>query len=100
MFIEVERQEPTNFAIENVVIDENGIRLTFNNALFVNQYEITISTDGINYTNPIETLTTTENDITFEMDEAYIAGIPYYVKVLAKNEIGENLHRIAVLSSI
>jgi sialate O-acetylesterase len=91
MFIEVERQEPINFVIENVAIDENGIRLTFNEALFADYYEITISSDGINYTNPIETLTTTENDITFDMDETYETGIPYYVKVIAKNEIGEKL---------
>jgi sialate O-acetylesterase len=89
MFIEVEKGEPISFMIENMIQSEENLYLTFTKSVFSDYYDVLISEDGLNYTNPIEEYRTTEISATFIITEEYQMGKPYYVKVTAVNEFGE-----------
>ncbi len=89
MFVEIDKTAPINFSIENMLNTDSGLYLTYTQSVFAEYYNILISEDGLNYTNPIEEFRTTDLNATFIISEKYQVGKPYFIKVTAVNEFGE-----------
>ena len=89
-FVEVERSKPTEFTIDNISFDGNKATVTLNKSLFVNEYTILVSRSSSDYSNPV--FTETKDSTTFSFDvSTYEKGVPYYVRAIAKNELGETV---------
>ena len=87
-FIDVERTKPTNFIINEGKEDGSNYVISYSSAAFAESYHVIVSRDGINFTNPVYEVETDKTSVTFDVS-SYEKGKPYYVKVVAKNELGE-----------
>ena len=86
-FVKIERQKPMSFIISTVSEDEENINITLGKSLFVDSYELVITTDG--KTDPI--YTKEQEDLVFNIDKnLFEVGKAYYIKATAKNDLGES----------
>ena len=83
-FVKVEKTKPLSFAISTVSEQDESITISTGKAIFAQSYVLSITSDG-------ETLYTEEReDTTFVVaKDKFTKGTPYYINVVAKNELGE-----------
>lgn len=89
-FVNIERTAPRNFTISDVSQSDTETNIVINKSAFAENYEIIVSTDGVNYTNPVYTITTKETLVKIS-NSLFEVGKAYFVKVIAKNELGETV---------
>lgn len=86
-FVETERTAPRDFTISEARNDGHEVLVRYTQAGFAEQYRVIVSTDGDNFTRPVYDDVTEDLQVTF--DPARLeSNTPYYVKVVALNELG------------
>ncbi len=90
-FVDVERSEPRSFMVGSPSVDKDNIaEVVVGKSLFANTYTILVSDTKGNYENPI--YSETSEDIMFHFDVSGLrTGVPYYIRAIAKNELGETI---------
>ena len=86
-FVSIERSAPMAFSIETVSETENSVNVSLSKSIFAESYNIVISKDGDNFTNPVFEATSETPE--FKVQKSlFEIGTPYYIKSTAANEIG------------
>lgn len=83
-FVSIERSKPTSFMVSNVSESDDELVITVSEALFANSYELFIKASD-------ETIITSkeQEQTTFRVNKSlFNKGLPYYIYVNAKNELG------------
>jgi len=87
-FVDVPKGKPTAFTISEGREDGENFIIGYTRSIFADEYEITVSEDGDNYTDPIFQGVTDQTQISFDAS-GYQKGKTYYVRVVASNEFGK-----------
>lgn len=90
-FVDMERSAPRDFTIDTVSVNANNqANVLVNKSLFANSYTLLVSTNSTDYSNPIYTATSEDTSFTFDVSTLQ-PQTPYYVRVIASNELGETI---------
>ena len=89
-FVDYTRTAPAAFAIKEAKNDGREVTVKYGFSDFATSYRILVSADGTAFTAPIVDHTTTELKYVFDATLCE-AGTPYYVKVIAINELGQTV---------
>ena len=87
-FVDIPRSAPKPFTINEGSEEREDYVITFTPAAFADRYRVIVSADAAQFTSPIVDVVTTETRVTFK-SALRTSGTPYYVKVIASNELGE-----------
>ena len=87
-FVDFTRTAPAAFAIKEAKNDGHEVTVKYGFSDFATSYRILVSADGTEFTAPIVDVTTTEFGYVFNAALCE-AGVTYYVKVIAVNELGQ-----------
>ncbi len=89
-FTDIARSAPLAFTINEGSEERENYIITYTPATFANEYRVIVSADGVNYTDPIVDEVTSDTRFTFPTS-LRASGTLYYVKVIARNELGETV---------
>ena len=87
-FVDLERSAPKAFTINEGREERDDYVISYTPAAFATDYRVIVSADGVNFLDPIVDVTTADTRITF-LSSLRTPGTLYYVKVVARNELGE-----------
>ncbi|GEM_PF-3002740 len=87
-FVDVPRTAPTAFSIEEARNDGHECVVRFSQSAFTTLYRVIVSEDGAHFAYPVWEGETNRNEISFDAS-ILRDGTPYFVHVVASNELGE-----------
>ncbi len=89
-FVTIKRTAPTSFLIANILEQDVSVNINLSKASFADKYRVVVSTDGINYSNPL--FNEESNSLSINIDKTkFQQGVTYYIKAIAINELGETI---------